>query len=243
MKQRYITAGLLIVLLSVLMYFGGAVLSVAAFICICFAVYEEYHALALKGHNVALVDCDLRKPAMNRFFGGVYSSEMPLNRMLGRPYSRENLLQCMVRNEQLGLYMLFPQGSDSRSTELVSSETMDQLIRQLRVFDYVIIDSPPMGMFPDAEVLADKSDASLMVVRQDYTAACDVNDAIDSLRQYHASFLGVVLNDMLVGPNGQYGYGTKYGRGSRYGYAGKYSYNSRSSEQKDKATKTKGKEK
>ena len=200
-------------------------------------------ALALKGHNVALVDCDLRKPAMNRFFGGVYSSEMPLNRMLGRPYSRENLLQCMVRNEQLGLYMLFPQGSDSRSTELVSGETMDQLIRQLRVFDYVIIDSPPMGMFPDAEVLADKSDASLMVVRQDYTAACDVNDAIDSLRQYHASFLGVVLNDMLVGPNGQYGYGTKYGRGSRYSYAGKYSYNSRSSEQKDKATRTKGKEK
>lgn len=51
MKQRYITAGLLIILLSVLMYFGGAVLSVAAFICICFAVYEEYHALALKGHR------------------------------------------------------------------------------------------------------------------------------------------------------------------------------------------------
>ena len=51
MKQRYITAFLLVVLLSVLMYFGGAVLSVAAFICICFAVYEEYHALALKGHR------------------------------------------------------------------------------------------------------------------------------------------------------------------------------------------------
>ena len=51
MKQRYITASLLIILLSVLMYFGGAVLSVAAFICICFAVYEEYHALALKGHR------------------------------------------------------------------------------------------------------------------------------------------------------------------------------------------------
>lgn len=51
MKQRVITGSLLILLLSVLMYFGGAVLSVAAFICICFAVYEEYHALALKGHR------------------------------------------------------------------------------------------------------------------------------------------------------------------------------------------------
>lgn len=51
MKQRFITAGFLILLLSVLMYFGGAVISVAAFICICFAVYEEYHALSLKGHR------------------------------------------------------------------------------------------------------------------------------------------------------------------------------------------------
>lgn len=51
MKQRVITGGLLILLLCVLMYFGGVVLSVAAFVCICFAVYEEYHALALKGHR------------------------------------------------------------------------------------------------------------------------------------------------------------------------------------------------
>ena len=195
-------------------------------------------SLALKGHNVALVDCDLRKPAMNRFFGGVYSSDMPLNRMLGRPYSRENLLGCMVRHEELGLYMLFPQGSDSRSTELVSGETMDQLIRQLRVFDFVIIDSPPMGMFPDAEVLADKVDASMLIVRQDYTAACDVNDAIDALRQYHAAFLGVILNDMIESLRGQYGYGAKYGSG-KYGYAGKYSYHDHSSGKKDKSgTKT-----
>lgn len=51
MKQRFITGSLLILFLTVLMYFGGAVLAVAAFVCICFAVYEEYHALALKGHR------------------------------------------------------------------------------------------------------------------------------------------------------------------------------------------------
>ena len=52
-------------------------------------------ALALKGHKVALVDCDLRKPAQNHFFQNVYNSPMPLNKFLARPYSRENLLQCM----------------------------------------------------------------------------------------------------------------------------------------------------
>lgn len=176
-------------------------------------------SLALKGYNVALVDCDLRKPALNRFLGGAYKSSMPLNKLLARPYSRENLLQCMVRNEQLGLYMIFPQGSDSHSTELVSSHTMDTLITQLRVFDFVIIDTPPMGMFPDAEVVAEKVDGTMLVVRQDYTAACDINDAIDSLRSYKAGFLGVILNDMVTSQRGRYGYhsGGRYGQTRSHG--------------------------
>lgn len=176
-------------------------------------------ALALKGHKVALVDCDLRKPAQNLFFDSCYNSPLPLNKFLSKPYSKDNLLQCMVPHEQLGLYMLFPIKADGRSSELLSSNTMLTLIQQLRVFDYVIVDTPPMGMFPDAEILADRVDASMLVVRQDYTAACDVNDAIDTLKQYKAAFLGCILNDMLQSRYHKYGYGS-----GRYGYGGKYSY-------------------
>ena len=183
-------------------------------------------ALALKGHQVALVDCDLRKPAMNRFFTNQYSTTLPLNKMLAQPYSRENLRKCMVRSDQLGLYMLFPINGDDRSTELISGETMATLVQQLRVFDYVIIDSPPMGMFPDAEALADLVDASMLVVRQDYTAACDVNDAIDSLRACKSTFIGCILNDMRTSIRSHYGYGSKYH------YAGKYSYSSHSGRHK-----------
>lgn len=192
-------------------------------------------ALALKGHNVALVDCDLRKPAMNRFFSNQYISKMPLNKLLAHPYSLENVRQCMVRNEQLGLYMLFPINADSRSAELLSGETLPPLIQQLRVFDYVIVDSPPMGMFPDAETLADLVDASLLIVRQDYTAACDINDAIDTLRKCKSSFLGCVLNDMHTSLRSQYGYGSRYGYGSKYGYAGKYTYDGRGHSQSRKS--------
>lgn len=193
-------------------------------------------ALALKGHNVALVDGDLRKPALNRLFDGVYSSDMPLNKMLARPFSKENLMSCMMRNEQVGLYMLFAVGYDSRSAELVSSETMTEVLDQLRVFDFVIVDTPPMGMFPDAEILADKVDASLLVVRQDYTPACDVNDAIDCLRNYKSSFLGVILNDMLETFRDRYGTNGKYSS-SRYGYSSGYGYGDEPSQSK------KGKEK
>ena len=186
-------------------------------------------ALALKGHKVALVDCDLRKPAQNRFFSNQYNSPLPLNRLLARPYSRDNLLQCMVPHEQLGLYMLFAVNADGRSTELLSGSTMTAVIAQLRVFDYVIIDTPPMGMFPDAEILAEQVDATMLVVRQDYTAACDINDAIDRLRQTRSAFLGCILNDMLLLPHCHYGYGSRYGHGYgyKYGHGGKYSSNSK----------------
>lgn len=181
--------------------------------------------LAMKGKNVALVDADLRKPALYRFFDGAYQSELPLNRLLEESYSRENVLQCMQRHPKLGLYMLFSTGMRGSQSQLLTGETMQLLLQQLRVFDYVILDTPPMGFFADTEALADLVDASLLVVRQDYTAACDVNDAADALRASSSRFLGCVLNDMRGHGLGAKGYGYGYG----YGYGTKQTQNNTAS--------------
>ena len=186
-------------------------------------------SLALKGHNVAVVDCDLRKPALSKFFAGQYNSPLPLNKLLAQPYSRDNLLQCMVPHSELSMYMLFPLNTDNRSSELLSTSTMATVIQQLRVFDFVIVDSPPMGMFPDAETVADLADGSLLVVRQDYTAACDVNDAVDTLKKYKAGFLGIILNDMMSLSNSRYGYGGKYGYGTHLTHEEKFGHKRRRS--------------
>ena len=165
--------------------------------------------LAMKGKNVALVDADLRKPAMNLFFDGAYHSTMPLNKLLAEPYSRKNLMECMVQHPQLGLYMLFSTPVKNPSAKLLTGQTMQLLLQQLRVFDYVIIDTPPMGFFTDTEVLAENVDATMLVVRQDRTPACDINDAVDALRASKSKFLGCILNDMrghIFGAR-RYGYG------------------------------------
>lgn len=171
--------------------------------------------LAMKGKNVALVDGDLRKPSLYLLFDGAYKTDLPLNRMLEDPYSRANFLQCMVRHPKLGLYMLFSLRSSSRSTALLTSKTMKTMLQQLQIFDCVIIDSPPMGFFTDTMALADQVDATLLVVRQDYTPACDLNDAVDSLRSTKSTFLGCILNDMMGHGACSYGYGYGYG----YGYS------------------------
>lgn len=182
-------------------------------------------ALAMSGKNTALIDADLRKPSMNLFFDGKYGGKLPLNRFLAGPFTKNNLFNCMERHDKLGLYMLFPLESDKHSTELLTGATMQTLLRQLRVLDYIIIDSPPMGLFPDAEALAESVDASLLVVRQDYTSSYDINDAIDILKNSSSKFLGCVLNDMSERVHSYgYGYG-KYGY-AKYGY-GKYGYGER----------------
>lgn len=186
-------------------------------------------SLALKGHKVVLLDCDLRKPALSKFFDNEYNAQMPLNKLLSQPYSEANVQKCLYVSERVGLHMMCGLKSDARSAELLSSETMLKLIAQLREdYDFVVIDSPPAGMFPDAEVLAERVDATMLVVRQDYVPACDINDHIDTLRKYKGAFLGIILNDMLSDGNGQYGYGRygygRYGYGSKYGYGSQYGY-------------------
>ena len=179
-------------------------------------------ALSMRGGNTALLDADLRKPSLNLLFDRKYNAPLPLNKLLAEPFTNENMFKCIRRHEKLGLYMLFPIKSDPKSTELITGETMRKLLQKLRRMDYVIIDSPPMGICPDAEALADISDASILVVRQDYTPACDINDAADNLRGANAEFLGCILNDMRdIGDYipGGYGYRKKYD----YGY---YGYNS-----------------
>ena len=167
--------------------------------------------LALKGKKVALVDGDFRKPAMNKIFDGAYKSQLPLNHMLKQPFSKENFLACIVRNPDNGLYMCFSDAADREISAKLKSDVMRRFLRQLCVFDFVIIDTPPMGFFTDAEVFSELADASVIVVRQDSTPACDVNDAVDILKDSKSKFLGVVLNDMRGDLADGYGYGYGYG--------------------------------
>ena len=170
-------------------------------------------ALAMKGKNVVLIDADMRKPSLHLFFDHAYTGLLPLNEYLKNGFSKDGLFECMERHKMLGLFMMFEKKSDERSTELLTSPAMEKTLQQLRILDYIIIDTPPMGFFPDAEAIAPHTDAAIMVVRQDFTPACDINDAIDALRESGTDYLGCVLNDMTGGAPSAYGYG--YGK---YGY-------------------------
>ncbi len=139
--------------------------------------------------------------------------------------------EAMRYDKGRGVHLLLNNHNYANSTDIVSSEYMTKLIDVVKkYFDFIVIDSPPMSLMADAEVLADLSDMSILVVNYDMVLAQDLNDAIDALRDCRAVFAGCILNMVrtlpgsrrVIGGYGGYGRYGSYGRYGRYGKYGNY---------------------
>ena len=116
--------------------------------------------------------------------------------------------------------------------EIMGKGSFEKLLKTcLTWFDYVIIDSAPIGVVTDTEELAQYVDASLLVIRQDVVPVRTINDTIDMLNNTRGKVLGCVLNDANGhGSSGSSHYGYGYGsRGSSYKYG--YGYGGKDGEQ------------
>ena len=186
-------------------------------------------SLAQQSHQVLLIDGDMRRPTQNSLF---LNDGEELEHTLGDLLlGKVNLTDALRYDEKRGIYLLLNKRNYANSTDIVSSENMTRLLEVVRkAFDYIIIDTPPMSLMADAEVLADRSDMSILVVKYDLVQAPDLNDAIDALRDCKAHFAGCILNDVRTLPgerrvvvgSGGYGHYNYYGRYGRYGKYGRY---------------------
>ena len=179
-----------------------------------------------QGYKVLLIDGDMRRPTLNSIF---LKPNDKLKASLGSVLmGQANLADAMVHDEERGLDLLLNKRNYTNSTDIVSSDYMGRLLAVVRDhYDFIIIDTPPMSLMADAEVLADLADMSILVVKYDTVLAQDLNDAIDSLRDCHAHFAGCVLSQVQTLPGarrtiGGYGGYGRYGHYGRYGKYGKY---------------------
>lgn len=169
-------------------------------------------ALAAEGHQILLIDGDLRKgrdaacPSMCGKYGleDIPSSE---------PRKAERLID---RDRESGVFLIGSGKPVKEPVQVLSSRMVRLVISEMRrKMDYVIIDSPPCTMFQDASLLAEYADGILYVVKYDYVALQKIREGIGFPGLQKTPFIGYVLNDFPE-TSGEYGYG-------RYGY-GKYGY-------------------
>ena len=170
-------------------------------------------SLAQGGSRVLLMDCDFRKPAQYKIFNVRDNEEADLGDVLINHSSAEKI----IRNwEDSSLYMILNKTSSNSIETLLKSTTLKQIVAFCREkMDYVIIDTSPLALVADTEELAQMTDASVLVVRQDTVLTKDINDAIDILNNTRGKVLGCILNGVTsqnTGGIGHYGYGGHYGK-------------------------------
>jgi capsular exopolysaccharide synthesis family protein len=153
-----------------------------------------------EGVRALLIDSDLRQPCATDYLA--IDAPRGLSEVLGGELS---LRDAIVRLDPAGLYLL--PGGQARDDvpELLSGPTYARVIAEARrMFDYIIIDAPPLGIFTDANVLINRADGALMVVRAGKTRYAMVDRLLQTLPRER--MLGVVLNraDEDLEPNTYY---------------------------------------
>ena len=180
-------------------------------------------SLSLLGKKVVIVGLDIRKPGLNKVFN-ISKKEQGITQYLANP---ENNLMDLVQLSDVSksLYIL-PGGTvPPNPTELLARDGLDKAIETLKKnFDYVILDTAPVGMVTDTLLIGRVADLSVYVCRADYTRKNEytlINELIDGnkLPNLCTVINGLDLKKRKYGYYYGYGkYGKYYGYGKRYGY-------------------------
>jgi capsular exopolysaccharide synthesis family protein len=140
------------------------------------------------GRRTAIIDCNFRNPDIHRRFG---VEDIGLDEHLkGQLGIDQALLNTLVPN----LYVM-PLGAGLTSLATVRKDRLSELVTALRErFEYVLLDSSPVGMNPETTVLCDIVDAVVMVVRHGSTRREVIRRSKETIERSGGKILGVVLN-------------------------------------------------
>ena len=169
-------------------------------------------SLIKRGKKVLIMDADLRKPALARIFDEEVKEGTSLTDFLE---GKIELNQIMIRPaDKKGLICLWQKQAVPEADRLLEGDRLKKAIEMFRRHvDYIIIDTPPIGIVRDTEILASLAEATVLSLRESEERAAAVNDVVDMLEDAGTTVLGGVIN-MTKGTQG-------IQRRSRYG---KYYY-------------------
>lgn len=183
-------------------------------------------SFAFMDKKTVVVGLDIRKPALGYIFS--LDKKLPgITQYLANPSEYDLLSLCRPVSLSPNLYVLPSGALPPNPTELVALPALEKAISILgQHFDYIILDTAPIGMVTDTQLIARTADLCVYVCRADYTRKSEFTLVNDIKHDKNISNLCVLINgiNMDKRKNGYYyGYG-KYGKYGKYGYGRKYKY-------------------
>ncbi|WGW04477.1 polysaccharide biosynthesis tyrosine autokinase [Tropicibacter oceani] len=171
----------------------------------------------LSGMNkkVLLIEGDIRRNTLSQYFG----KESPAG-LVAVVMGDASIEEAVMKDDLLGADILMGGKSEMNAADLFSTEMFRQFLLNIRnVYDYVIIDTPPVLVVPDARIIGPLVDAIIYSVHWDHTQKIQVKNGLRELSSVGVHVTGLVLS--RVDPKGmkRYGYGGRYGAYSGYGNA------------------------
>jgi capsular exopolysaccharide synthesis family protein len=158
-------------------------------------------SIAQGDKKVALIDCDLRKPSLHKKFG--VSNTAGLSDVI---VGKESISVVGHRYNN-NLTILTSGKIPPNPSEMLGSKSMKALIEALRkVFDYVILDTPPVQAVTDAQILSTRADGTLLVVKAETTKKDSVINTVNLLKKVNANIIGTILNGVDTKRNNYYYY-------------------------------------
>ena len=168
-------------------------------------------AFARAGYKTLLVDADIRNSVMS----GVFKSREKITGLTEFLSGTTDLSHGLCDTNVENLFVVQAGSISPNPTALLQSENFSTMIDTLRkYFDYIIVDTAPIGIVIDAAIITQKCDASVLVTAAGEANRKDVLKAKDQLEQTNKPFLGVVLNKFNTSAE-------KYGSYGEYGSYGK----------------------
>ncbi len=147
------------------------------------------------GVKALVIDADLRQPCTADYLG--LETDCGLSEVLT---GETRLTQAIIKLAPSGLHLLPGGAAREDVAELLSGPRFGRLLDEARkLFDYIIIDAPPLGVFTDANLLINRADAALLVVRASATRYSVVDRLLEQLPRER--LLGVVLNRAEAKPD------------------------------------------
>ena len=180
-------------------------------------------SLSLLGKKVVIVGLDIRKPGLNKVFN-LPRKEVGITQYLANP--EKNLMDLVQLSDVSKNLYILPGGTvPPNPTELLARDGLDKAIETLKKnFDYVILDTAPVGMVTDTLLIGRVADLSVYVCRADYTHKNEYTLINELAKKDKLPSLCTVINGLDL-KRRKYGYYYGYGKyGKFYGYGKRYGY-------------------
>lgn len=165
-------------------------------------------SLAELKKKVLVIDADLRKSVVLEKIEGA-KPEKGLSHFLS---GQAGLSDVLYATNIRGLHMIVAGPIPPNPTELLSEKAIDKMLDALRdIYDYIIIDSAPLGLVVDAAILAKRADGAILVLESESIKYRFAQDVKRKLEGTGCPIIGAILTKVKRGSRGRY-YGKYYGK-------------------------------